>query len=446
MTAKKKRALETRFAEIESSSAGKGRLAGVFSTILVILASGATAQTWPTLFGDVAPRGEPDRQVTFHDAQYCLSLSIGYYTPTSVEMEMADLIPYEIFDDQAPPWRAVIGDGTGGRPDGTLTFHDAQSILARSLNIIAYLPPGRGEIDATITYRMPDGRVFRIEAEEGATPEDMSQALDGLAPGSNDEWLNISPDGSWLALSTNRFDPECSDWPCLAVVPADLSSSEAVRADGVPIHTEGVGAIASGGDLIVYPSGGGPEHTVDLWAITRDGGGWSSPALLTEDSTYDYNSQPALSTDGGKVLFDCGDFPYAAEGTAICEVGTNGDGFRLVLGPDEGPGGSTQNILHSPDYGPDGSIVFEADWDGEQIWRLPLGATEPVRVTPEFNNDNSPCVLPDGRIASLWYERPGGPGVHEIKVMDPDGGDHVMVLIGSDVEDSGIGCGAIESP
>ncbi len=38
---------------------------------------------------------------------------------------------------------------------------------------------------------------------------------------------------------------------------------------------------------------------------------------------------------------------------------------------DAPPGFSTESNLRAPDYGPDGSIIFEGDWDGEMIWRLP---------------------------------------------------------------------------
>jgi hypothetical protein len=97
--------------------------------------------------------------------------------------------------------------------------------------------------------------------------------------------------------------------------------------------------------------------------------------------------------------------------------------------------------LHSPDYSPDGGIVFEADWNGEKIWRLPPGSASPVLITDRFSNDNSPSVLPDGRIVSLWLNRPEGLGYHEIKVMNADGSGYYMAYVDVDVADIGIGCG-----
>jgi hypothetical protein len=291
-----------------------------------------------------------------------------------------------------------------------------------------------------ITYQLAEGHVYRLEAREGSTPEDISLALDGLSPGSGDGQLNISPDGEWLVLNTERFDPECVGWPCLVIVRGDLSAGDTVRGNGELIHPEGFAAVASGGNLIVYPLGDGP-HQLDLWAIARSGDQWTAPLLLTGDSPYAWNSQPAVAADGNRVVFDCGDEAYGQEGTSICEVDTAGRGFRVVITPGQGPGGSSQNALHHPDYAPDGSIVLEADWEGEQIWRLPAGATEPVRVSSDFNNDNSPCVLPDGHIVSLWLDRPDASGYHEMKIMGPDGSGYFMALTGLDVFDAGIGCG-----
>ena len=121
---------------------------------------------------------------------------------------------------------------------------------------------------------------------------------------------------------------------------------------------------------------------------------------------------------------------------------TDGTGFRVVLTPADSPTGLPDTgDLHSPDYAPDGSVVFEADWDGENLWRLSAGATTPVKIPSSLTNDNSPCVLPDGSIASLWLNRPGGSGFHELKVMKPDGSSYYMLVTGVDVLDIGLGCG-----
>ena len=60
-----------------------------------------------------------------------------------------------------------------------------------------------------------------------------------------------------------------------------------------------------------------------------------------------------------------------------------------------------------------------------------------VLIIRTFGNDNSPCVLPDGRIVSLWLENI----LHEIKVMSTDGSTFKILLKKTDVFDIGIGCG-----
>lgn len=315
---------------------------------------------------------------------------------------------------------------------------------AQTSSVTATNPASTGT--GVITYTLPDGRLFRLPAQEGAAPEDVSAALDALAPGS-DEWINISPDGRWLLLSTERFSPDCAGWACLAILTADLETVESIRAGGQVVHAQGFSAVASVGDLIQYPlvvyaAGDGP-HLLDLWATVRDEAGWSDPLLLTGDSPYAWHSAPALAADGRHVLFDCGDEPYGAEGTALCEAATDGSAFRTVLTPADSPPGLGESFaLHQADYAPANSIVFEGQWAGEQIWQLPASGQNLYRPSDAFGNDNSPCVLSDGRIVSLWLNREGNdPGYHEIKVMAADGASFYMGLMGIDVADVGLGCG-----
>jgi Tol biopolymer transport system component len=323
----------------------------------------------------------------------------------------------------------VLDNQVNGTPN--LTWMDSVSV--KSLSAVGHI---------TYTY---NGEVYRIQALEGAVSENISQSLQSLSPlpaGGKDSGLNISPDGKWLVLETRRFDQECADWACMAVVASDLSFGDTIRVNGDVLRQEGVPAIASGGNLVIYSYDGG-THESDLWAVRRSstGGNWQTPVALTTASPYSMNYQPALSSDGTKVLFECTNQAYSGTG-CICEVGTDGQGFRVVLTPASSPAGLPDEAdLHSPDYAPDGSIVFEADWSGEQLWRLAAGATQPARITDTFGNDNSPCVLPDGSIASLWLNRAGGQGYHEIKVMTPDGGSYYMLLTDIDVLDIGLGCG-----
>jgi hypothetical protein len=288
-----------------------------------------------------------------------------------------------------------------------------------------------------VTYRLTGGDVYRLEARRGARPADISTGLNRLSPRAPDEWLAVSRGGRWMLTSTERFG--CNGYACLARVTASLRAGGALRAGGEYLHADGFGAISSDGALVVYPQGGGP-HTRDLWVTTKRTGTWTAPRNITSASPFDHNTQPAVSADGRRVLFDCGAGLAGDPGTAICSVSTSGGPVSVVIAPSGGPGGGPRNEVHHPAFSPDGDVVFEADWRGEQIWRLSHGSRRPTLVS-RVNNDNSPCVLADGRIVSLYLDRPGNrTGAHEIRVAGPHGNAGGEILTGVDVADIGIGC------
>lgn len=339
--------------------------------------------------------------------------------------------------ESTPPSSTVIAAST-------VVMSPTPSSVATSPPLVVAASPstglqsGVGQVVYSLNTGQPgSGRLYRVAAQEGASPEDLSTALDALSPGGQDYWVSVSPDGSQLLFGTERFDPECLGWPCLVVAPADLSRTELVRADGKVVHPSDPGVIA--GDQIVIPSGDGP-HESDLWAITREDGRWSEPLLLTADSPYAYHAEPVLSVDGTRVVFECGNRPYGEAGTAVCEVAADGTNFWVVLTPADGPDGlPTDGALRRPTYASDGAVLFEATWE-DGVWRLPVGSTIPLRVGPGVANDGSPCVLPDGRIATLWMGRPNSDGKRELKVMEADESQHFVLISGLDI--ARISCGA----
>ncbi|MBN1564565.1 MAG: right-handed parallel beta-helix repeat-containing protein [Anaerolineae bacterium] len=329
--------------------------------------------------------------------------------------------------------------------------------IGANQDLVEKIPRQTAITPPTITYRLAgddyNGHIYRVVAEPGAEPESLTLALDALAPRSGDpaintvdEWVNISPDGQWLLISTERFDPECEGWACLVLLPSDVSRYEVIRAGGAVIHAEGFSAVGRGGRIIVYPASGGP-HAVDLWAIARaEDGTWSDPILLTGDSPYNWHGHPAINDYGPSSTFDCGDAAYGQEVTAICSVMHDGSYFSVDLTPENGELGTA---LHHPSRASlaTSAFVFEADWGNtERIWIALWDMDQAQFISTlgkeDFTNDNSPCLLPDDRIASLWLNRPGNdPGYHELKVMEPDGSDYFMLVTDSDVLDTGLGCG-----
>jgi hypothetical protein len=305
----------------------------------------------------------------------------------------------------------------------------------------AILPVGH------VVFRLPDGHDYRIEARSGAAREDLTAELDRLSP-ALDGFVNVSADGAWLLLQTSRFG--CGQEMCIAVVDRAACKAQVVVDGREPLHPDATSAIGDKGEIVVFPAKG--EHPADLFAIRRTGNDWTPPVNLTKSSPAAYNKQPAISADGAHVLFDCGPDPGAGPGTAICEAATNGSSLRVAVEPDA-RGGMSAN--HHPAYAPDGSIVFEGTWNGgaEQVWRVAPGG-EPELVNSDKNeehgfvytDDNSPCVLPDGRVVSLWLGRAGNGASgkasgHELKIMGANGENVEMLVTGVDVVDIGIGCG-----
>ncbi len=284
-----------------------------------------------------------------------------------------------------------------------------------------------------------EGKTYRTTLGKVPVTENLSDGLDALSEG-GEQWMASSPNGEWLLMETNRFDAQCEDWNCLAVVKSDLSTGGVIKIGNERLHGDDYGAIASSGTLVVFPFEGGPNSR-DLFAIRQTGSTWSEQALLTGASTFPFNMQPSINADGSKVVFDCGYDLYNGPSTSICEVDTDGSNFHVVWAPARGAvgeKGSQDSALHHPSYFSDGSIVFSADWDGERLWRY-SGSGLPELISAQFNNDNSPCVLPNDCIVSLWPERDGASS-SELKVMDGAGGNFAMVRTEIEVTNTGISC------
>ena len=297
------------------------------------------------------------------------------------------------------------------------------------------VPFDTGGSPGHVVVQMPGGDWHRFAASASPADEDLANVLNALSPGS-DQYVNLSLDGAWLALNSGRFG--CTDSNCVVLV-KDVSKGEILPI----VRTEGRPTVAPGGNVVVYPSDGGP-HSIDVYSIRRSGGGWGAPLLLSASMPAPYAHDVAFSFDGTRVVFDCGPSQYQDAGTSICEAAVDGSDFRVVVGPADGPQGTMANETHHPAYAPDGSIVFEADWQGaEEVWRIAASGGAPVKISPPgVTDDNSPCVLPDGRIASLWLGRPGNvDSIHELKVMNADGTGAIMLVTGVDIVDVGESCG-----
>jgi hypothetical protein len=297
------------------------------------------------------------------------------------------------------------------------------------------------DAEGIITFRAPDsdgqlGHVFYMPAGIGGIPTDLTKALNQInGKSGTDASITLSPDGTWMVLHTNRFDSDGDDFD-LAVYPVNnLGAGMLVAFDTGPVQPLGRSAIANGGDLVVFESTEGP-HQSDLWAAARTAGSWSK-VLLTGDSAHDVNGNPSISDDGTTILFTGG----SGIGQAILEVKTDGTELRTVIDQGGGPEGSIADApMGTADYGPDGSILFQAGWNGNQIWKLEDGETTPSLFSGALNESN-PSVLSDGRVVTLWGDRPGNDEhVLELTIRYPDGSLLATLLPGVDLPEGGIGC------
>jgi Tol biopolymer transport system component len=289
-----------------------------------------------------------------------------------------------------------------------------------------------------ITYTL-GGDVYQISTAAGATPKNLSSLMSGTNR-KPDRRLNISPNGAWLVLETQNLEPACDGAYCLAVAPSsNPQNASVVRAPNPIQNSEGFPAISSDGNLIVYTASNG-AHNFDLWAIRKTGNTWAAPVQITQSSTQAYNDQPALSFDGNKVLFDCGAQPFGEGNSSICEIGTNGTGFRVVVSPMQAPANViSKGPAHHADYLANGDLIFDVAWDEDVLYKI-SGST--VSKVSSVNNEVAPCGLANGQIASLWLGRSGNSsGAHELKIMDANGANPRMLVMGVDVADIGIGCG-----
>jgi hypothetical protein len=291
---------------------------------------------------------------------------------------------------------------------------------------------------------MDDNHVHRAAAGTPPVVEDVSVELEAASSGA-DSGLSLSHDGKLAAVITTRFG--CANFECLALVPigdALMPSAATVpKAAGQQLHPADRPALANGGAFIVYSSGDGP-HMRDLFIVRKTASGdYSQPLLLTGASTFDFNLLPSLTRDETSLVYDCSATGSKVQ-ASLCRVGLDGSGWALTLAGSGGPGATAMNEVHSADFAPDGTtLVFEADWSAagnQRIWKRTANGTL-SQFNPMFTNDVTPCVLPDGRIVSLWLNRPGNMGgVHELKVMSADGAAFSMLLENADVTDIGISC------
>ena len=231
-----------------------------------------------------------------------------------------------------------------------------------------------------------------------------------------DEWFTISSDARFYLLETER-PTVYQGWHGLTWGTLDANGipCEPVVVDGAP-HPEGFCTIASGGMMIAMVLRDNTNRN-DIWVTTRTGNQWSrNDEINLSVNSSGNNGGPVFSQDLTKVIWTS----YNNPGMDFDENSVLGNNFQSILSHTR-LGASAQIIR--PSYESGNTIIFEGELNGEQCYRYDptTPGIDPVVIDGNFNNDNSCASLPDGRIASFWLERPGGPSVHELRVMSKNG-------------------------
>ena len=174
------------------------------------------------------------------------------------------------------------------------------------------------------------------------------------------------------------------------------------------------------------------NNRFDLVLTRRTNNNWSEPEVITSNSPSDNNRMPAISANGQEIVFNCGE--------SICISNIDGSSMRILINPSNR---DEVSAVGSADFDPlSNDIILEGDDNSERIWRYNRTNSTMQLLNSTHTNDNSPCVLSDGRIASLWLNRPGNSnGSHELKIMSANGASHFVEVGNVDISDFGIGCG-----
>jgi hypothetical protein len=246
-----------------------------------------------------------------------------------------------------------------------------------------------------------------------------------------DAWFTISSDARFYLLETER-PVEYQGWHGLTWGTLDANGipSEPIVVDGAP-HPEGFSSIASCGmvmTMILQDNAG----RRDVWLVTRSGNQWlrNDEINLSMNSAGSSNGGAVFAKDNNKVMWTS----YTGSGMDFDENNLTGNNFTHILSHTRL--GNTAQIIR-PSYEKEGTIIFEGELNGEQCYRYnPFTPNvEPYVIDNNYSNDNSCSALPDGRIASFWLERPGGPSVHEMRIMSVSGIHESVLQLNTDFWD-----------
>ena len=286
-----------------------------------------------------------------------------------------------------------------------------------------------------VSYMLANGEAQIVEAKKDGIVTNISELLAKTNAG-QESWINLSPNGEWILLDSTRLDSSCEDWACLIYGKRDASDFKTIKlTDGSVIHPENFSAISNDAKFVVVHLS--QDDGNDLFVSTQDDNNtWSELKALTASSPSTDNKNPSISADGTEVLFDCGE--------NICLVNSDGTNLKTLIRLDDKPNNSWESITNA-DFDTYGNIVFQGTFVATWPWRYNRKTSEITLINNKNNNDNFPCVLSNGDIATLWFDRAeNNSGNAELKIMNATGTSQVIAITGdNEIFNAPLGCGGL---
>ncbi len=286
-----------------------------------------------------------------------------------------------------------------------------------------------------VSYMLANGEAQIVEAKKDGTVTNISNNLAKINTG-QETWINLSPNGKWLLLDSTRLDSSCEDWACLIYGKRDSLDFKTIKlTDDSVIHPEDFSAISNDAKFIVVHLS--QDERNDLFVSQQESNNtWSALKSITSSSPSTNNKRPAISADGTEILFDCGE--------NICLVNSDGTNLKTLIRLSDKPNNSWESITNA-DFDTHGNVVFQGTFVATWPWRYNRKTANITLINNKNNNDNFPCVLSNGDIASLWFDRvENNSGKAELKIMNATGKSQVIAITGDkEIANAPLGCGGL---
>jgi Tol biopolymer transport system component len=248
--------------------------------------------------------------------------------------------------------------------------------------------------------------------------------------GRNSGWPVLSPDGSRIAIDTDREDPDLDDDNRINdIFSMDTSGGDLLKlTDSVGIS--GDPAYSPDGQLLAFQADRGDHAKQGIYVMNAaDGSDLRRVTKIPADAVLDY--APRFSPDGGKLVFTRQD---TATASSLWIVNLDGSDPSPITSGDLAPGDGA--------WSPDGTrIVFEAyppTYPNGSIWVVEPDGTGLTNLTADVpgvaNGFSDPVYSPDGSRILMLHADSDAPEQPGLAVMNADGSQLRFIGDGRGIE------------